>query len=434
MKRYLLFYLCVFNMLFLLNCSKDSSDSSAGSVPAQSVSLSETACSIPLGGFDQLTATVTPAGANQNVTWHSQSTDIATVDANGKVYAVTAGTTIVTAASEDGGFSDSCVVTTFLYNAGDFSDGSDEHPGFWGGAALLTLDSVKGCAYSPVIVSGTTAYYAGYYMDGTDEKPCYWKGTQRINLSAGASSTAYATAVAYANIPPFPSVVYTSGYYDSGGVFVPCYWTDTSRTDLTGVAGHNAYATSIAVTGIFVSQKIYVGGFYVDSSASCYIPCYWENSQRMDLNISEYLDGFVYGLTVYEDTVYTAGNVDFSTPCYWTGSTQTPLPTGGRPGDAMAITVYNGTVYTAGYYNNGTKDVPCYWAGTSRTNLTGGGSATENAYASSIIVSGGKVYTSGCYMSNGKAIPCYWEDTDRVDLDTYNNNGGAVCSPGYDIW
>ena len=60
----------------------------------------------------QLTAAVTPLNAsNPAVTWTTSDPGVATVDANGKVKAVAAGTATVTVKSVDGNFTDTCTVT-----------------------------------------------------------------------------------------------------------------------------------------------------------------------------------------------------------------------------------------------------------------------------------------------------------------------------------
>ena len=59
-----------------------------------------------------LTATVTPADAtNKNVAWSSSDTAVATVDDDGVVTALTAGTATITATTEDGSFTDTCEIT-----------------------------------------------------------------------------------------------------------------------------------------------------------------------------------------------------------------------------------------------------------------------------------------------------------------------------------
>lgn len=81
-------------------------------VPVESVSLDKTSLGLTEGETAQLTATVEPEDAsNKNVTWESSNTNVATVDANGEVTAVSAGTATITVTTVDGGKTDTCTVT-----------------------------------------------------------------------------------------------------------------------------------------------------------------------------------------------------------------------------------------------------------------------------------------------------------------------------------
>jgi uncharacterized protein YjdB len=76
------------------------------------VTLNNTVFTVSVNGTGQLLATVAPTNAtNKNVKWSSNIADIATVNANGLITGISAGTAIVTATSEDGGFAASCVIT-----------------------------------------------------------------------------------------------------------------------------------------------------------------------------------------------------------------------------------------------------------------------------------------------------------------------------------
>ena len=83
------------------------------SVTVTGVSLDKTTYTLPAGTSFTLVPTVVPSNAsNQNVTWSSSNTGIATVDATGKVTAgSTAGTATITVTTVDGGKTASCVVT-----------------------------------------------------------------------------------------------------------------------------------------------------------------------------------------------------------------------------------------------------------------------------------------------------------------------------------
>ena len=76
------------------------------------VSLNKTSLTLTDGGSETLTATITPDNAtNKNVTWSSSAESVATVDTNGKVTAVGAGTADITVKTQDGEKIATCTVT-----------------------------------------------------------------------------------------------------------------------------------------------------------------------------------------------------------------------------------------------------------------------------------------------------------------------------------
>ena len=84
----------------------------AGPVAVESVTVNPATLTIEAGQTSQLTATVLPSNAaNQNVSWSSSNTNVATVDQNGLVSAVSAGTANITVTTEDGGKTSTCAVT-----------------------------------------------------------------------------------------------------------------------------------------------------------------------------------------------------------------------------------------------------------------------------------------------------------------------------------
>ena len=76
------------------------------------VKLNKSETSILVGGNETFTATVLPENAtNQKVTWQSDKTEVATVDASGKVTGVKAGKATITVTTEDGGKKATCKIT-----------------------------------------------------------------------------------------------------------------------------------------------------------------------------------------------------------------------------------------------------------------------------------------------------------------------------------
>ena len=83
-------------------------------IPVTAITLSKTEASIDAGNTETLSvSSVTPSDAtDQTVTWSSDNTAVATVDASGVVTGVAAGTATITATAHDGsGVSASCTVT-----------------------------------------------------------------------------------------------------------------------------------------------------------------------------------------------------------------------------------------------------------------------------------------------------------------------------------
>ncbi len=81
-------------------------------VKAKSVEVNPPVHAMAPNETKQLTAVVYPTNAaNKNVTWTSSNNDVATVDDTGHVTAVTVGEATITATTEDGGHTDTCVVT-----------------------------------------------------------------------------------------------------------------------------------------------------------------------------------------------------------------------------------------------------------------------------------------------------------------------------------
>lgn len=81
-------------------------------VPVSSVTLNKSELKMKKGTSETLTATVGPDDAtNKTVVWSSSNTKVATVDQNGKVTAVDAGTATITVTTNDGSKNATCKVT-----------------------------------------------------------------------------------------------------------------------------------------------------------------------------------------------------------------------------------------------------------------------------------------------------------------------------------
>ena len=133
-------------------------------VSVTGVSLSATSLTLTEKETTTLTATVEPAdAANQKVTWSSSASAVTTVDANGKVTAVGAGTAVITVTTADGGKTATCKVTVEHDPAGAWSGDADRH---WHACAACG-DRLDYAAHTPKVegAQGTTCTEEGYTGD-----------------------------------------------------------------------------------------------------------------------------------------------------------------------------------------------------------------------------------------------------------------------------
>ena len=80
-------------------------------IPVTGVTLNKSVTTLAPGGTETLTATISPANAsNKAVTWTSNNTAVATVDANGKITALAAGAATITVTTADGAKTAACTV------------------------------------------------------------------------------------------------------------------------------------------------------------------------------------------------------------------------------------------------------------------------------------------------------------------------------------
>ena len=84
----------------------------AKAVPVTGVEINPWAVTLSIRGTSKLSYSIRPADAtNQNVKWESESPSVATVDSEGNVQGVAAGTAKICVTTEDGGFKSYCTVT-----------------------------------------------------------------------------------------------------------------------------------------------------------------------------------------------------------------------------------------------------------------------------------------------------------------------------------
>ena len=97
--------------VFTVNLGTTATLDAEPSVYVEGVSLNKETTNIVINQNETLTATITPEDASdKRLIWTSSDDSVATVDATGKVTAVSYGTAVITAKTKDGKFVDTCTI------------------------------------------------------------------------------------------------------------------------------------------------------------------------------------------------------------------------------------------------------------------------------------------------------------------------------------
>lgn len=156
------------------------------------ISLSATSGSVVKGGTVTITANVQPATAsNKNVTWSTSDASIATVS-NGKITGVAVGTAIITATTEDGGFTATYKITvesatiTIGWTRGkrySASSGSLKDSANMDSTDLIAISRATYPNGFKIVVSGATDC-RGNSSPYTDSNVCYFNDNKYMVANA----------------------------------------------------------------------------------------------------------------------------------------------------------------------------------------------------------------------------------------------------------
>lgn len=129
-------------------------------VEAESIKIKEGDVTVAVGKTTTLTAEISPKNtANKTITWSSNKTDIATVDKNGKVKGIKAGTAKITAKTSNGK-KDTVKVTVSKDAVGDGGKSIDTSSRHKIGNALAVMHAANDGDISKVKQAGEKKYYA----------------------------------------------------------------------------------------------------------------------------------------------------------------------------------------------------------------------------------------------------------------------------------
>ena len=273
----------------LAGCDLGSVEIVEPDIPVAGISLDKSSLSLAIGGVDTetLTATIEPADAtNQNITWSSNVTDVATVDEDGVVTATGCGTAYITATTEDGGFTATCVVTVKIASLQLWADGP---------------------YFAKCNVGATKAYESGYYFWWGDTVGYKRNSEDNAWVSAGDGTTSIKfyqdDATSAVTWGKSSTVLQMTGYIDNSGNLVAAHdaatahmgspWRMPTSAEFQALADNCdwEWKTVEGVNGYSVTGK----GDYADKSI--FLPAAGVGNQSALKNAGEW--GFYWSSTRY---------------------------------------------------------------------------------------------------------------------------------------
>ena len=217
----------------------------AKAVPVTGVEVNPWAVTLSVRGTSKLSYTIRPADAtNQNVKWESESPSVATVDSEGNVQGVAAGTAKICVTTEDGGFKSYCTVTVKK------TESKFEVGGLWyeyfGPNKARVIPDPDGSKYGGNIsIPGQIEYggitYSVYQIGSRAFYEC--ADLKSVTLGEGIG---YIDAYAFYNCPNLERITFSStmeSFNTNNPVFVRCPKLEIVTTPKTSESQLNYFYT-----------------------------------------------------------------------------------------------------------------------------------------------------------------------------------------------
>jgi uncharacterized protein YjdB len=258
------------------------------------VTVDPATLSLEEGDSQTLTATVLPSNAaNKAVEWKSSATGIATVDANGKVTAIKAGTADITVTTKDGAKTATCKVTV--------------------NAKVIPVTGVSWAqSADEVAIGGRVSFRVTYTPSNATNATYSWKSSNesiaKIDYASGPSANILGVSAGSATIT---ATVGTKSVSKVVSVYSSIYnveLTTKNKTDADYISNQKLHLT---VDETYTLEAQALGNSYADKSIkwqSEYSSCVSVSSQGDGKALVKALSPRVSGSTVLPIKVYAISN------------------------------------------------------------------------------------------------------------------------------
>ena len=247
----------------------------AKAVPVTGVEVNPWVVTLSVRGTSKLSYTIRPADAtNQNVKWESESPSVATVDSEGNVQGVAAGTAKICVTTEDGGFKSYCTVTVKKAES-KFEVGGLWYEYFYGPNLARVIPDPDGSKYGGNISIPGQIEYGGitYSVVHIGSRAFYeCADLKSVTLGEGIK---YIGAWAFYNCPNLERITFSStmNSFDTGNpVFVRCPKLEIVTTPKTSESQRYYFYTHDGALYRHCYYSAYTGTFRKETEALSWLP------------------------------------------------------------------------------------------------------------------------------------------------------------------
>ena len=282
-----------------------------------SVSLNKTSLSLSVGDSEQLTTSILPADAtDQTVIWSSDNTDVATVDADGNVTAIAAGTAIITVTTKDGGLTAACEVTVYplLTEIGKTFEAVDL--GLSVKWATFNLGSTQPEEFGDYYAWGEVeTYYEEGYAQSSE---AVWKKGKE----SGYIWSSYKFEMGTDNKGPFSKYVSSSAYGtvdnnteldledDAACIVLGCYWHIPTDAEWTELRKNCTWTWTDNYKDSGIKGRIVTSNIAGYTDKSIFLPA---AGRRVNTDLEDAsIYGYYWSASLYEDYPNGAWDVYFA--------------------------------------------------------------------------------------------------------------------------